>query len=462
MEKNVITGMTLKGAVLEWTSVRARKGQVEPEGRGEIPLGESEAQVDLASPDLAPLLKKGAAEIRGRVCYAVPSDQVLLRVVELPTLDPQELRSMVDLQVDKFSPFPVDQMQVSFEVLARKESATRVLIAAIRREIIERLGQGFGKAGLLPYWIDVDVLGWWYLLLERGAVAAQGRQVAVLMTGAITAVIVAQEGVPVVFRALGVQHAAAEEDLIAEVVEEVSYTLASLETEWGVAGAARLDLWAGPGTPAALAGRLGAECGLAVGAHKLEELPALSEGLARRAAARSADQVDLAPAAWRETEMSRKSRRAVLVAAVLFLVIWAAGLAAFVAGLNLQKAELEKLRAEEERLAGPAQEMRNLQQKVRSLEQYADRAHSAIECLREVSAVLPGGVDLASFAYKKGRAVNLRGEAARVEPVYGLIEALEKSELFTEIKTEGIAEKRRANQVKTEFRITAGLPGEDL
>jgi hypothetical protein len=46
----------------------------------------------------------------------VPVHQVFLRVVHLPTSDPSELQSMVELQLERLSPLPVAQIVWSYEV----------------------------------------------------------------------------------------------------------------------------------------------------------------------------------------------------------------------------------------------------------------------------------------------------------------------------------------------------------
>ena len=53
-----------------------------------------------------------------------------MRAVALPTLVESEIKGMVDLQVDKFAPFPLEHMVVGLETLEQKEGSTRVLVAA--------------------------------------------------------------------------------------------------------------------------------------------------------------------------------------------------------------------------------------------------------------------------------------------------------------------------------------------
>jgi hypothetical protein len=47
----------------------------------------------------------------------LPAEQVFLRVVHLPKCEPVELRPMVELQLEKLSPLPVNQIVWNFEVV---------------------------------------------------------------------------------------------------------------------------------------------------------------------------------------------------------------------------------------------------------------------------------------------------------------------------------------------------------
>src|SRR4051812_17440329 len=89
----------------------------------------------------------------------LPADKVFLRAVQLPSSDLNEIRSMVELQIEKLSPLPVTQIVWSIQVLpntsapgapaegANAEAATAVplqtviVIIAARSYVEEFLGE---------------------------------------------------------------------------------------------------------------------------------------------------------------------------------------------------------------------------------------------------------------------------------------------------------------------------------
>jgi hypothetical protein len=84
----------------------------------------------------------------------LPPDRVFFRAVQLPSSDPAEVASMVELQLEKHSPLPVTHIVWSFHLLPRpadKPEALQVviIIIAARSAVEEFLGQLEGE-GFLP------------------------------------------------------------------------------------------------------------------------------------------------------------------------------------------------------------------------------------------------------------------------------------------------------------------------
>lgn len=472
MAHEFITGLVFRGGAVEWTTLGRTKTGLEVAGTRSA--GNADAAWDLSSPDVLAAVREACADVKGELCVAVPSDRALMRVVDLPTADPAELAGMAELQVDKFSPFPVEHMAISVEVLHRHETTSRVLIVAVQRDVVNAIGDAFARAKVIPHWIDVEALGWWYLLKSAGAVPEAGRRVMVILDKAGTELIVSQAGIPVVIRSLGTPKGLSEEEFILELADEIGYTLTALEAERGAAETGAIGLWQAPvdeppkvgvdGASAAtlveqLAAKLQEAGGLGVEIHHLETLPPLAEGLARRAAEKGPGSIDLAPPEWRTREHSRKLRKGLLAASLAFAVAWLAGVSLFFGGVAWQTRRLAAVKATVEPLEAKAEEVRQLNDKIRSFEEYSDRSRSALECLREVSLLLPEDVDLNSFIYRKGATLSLRGESGAPEPIYDFFEKLEQSELFVSVKPEAVRSKQTPQGPVSEFTVVISLPG---
>ncbi len=461
MATSWITGIYVQQNRLEWTVLRRMKEswEVADQGAASLPVPEGGEAVSVSA--LRPYLR----HFKGLIAVALPTDRVLLRVALLPSTDAVELRGMAELQTDRFSPFPVETMALGAEVLDASGTSSLVAMAAVRREVIDAAGHPFQEVGAPPDVVDVEALGWWWGLKHGGHVPSHGSQVFLRAALSGLDMVVARDGMPLLFRSLPLPPAdgntAAREEWLGECAEEMTYSLTALETEWGGSGVLTLHVfhaaemavdWAGP-----LQQALGLE---ALFTHGLENLPLSTEGVARRLAepARLLS-MDLAPEEWRAADLARRTRRKLLRAATVFLTAWVLSIGIFWTLLNVQRNRMATLQAQVEAMEKPAKEIRRLRAKVLELSQYADRTYSALECLRVLSEALPPGVDLTSFVYRKGVSLVLRGEADSPDKVYGFIQSLEKTELFPEVKSEGVSTRNTPQGARSQFGVTIRLPG---
>ncbi len=80
----------------------------------------------------------------------IPRDQVILKTLTLPVGQPDELPGMVEIQIAKELPFPVIQAVIDFAVGPPSDDPVKgeVLVAAVRRELLEQYEATFAAAGL--------------------------------------------------------------------------------------------------------------------------------------------------------------------------------------------------------------------------------------------------------------------------------------------------------------------------
>lgn len=463
MATSWITGVCLQPNRLEWTVLRRAKEAWEIAGQGSAARPESEGGGGGIS---AAALKPHMRQFKGKVSVALPTDRVLLRVALLPSTDAAELRGMTELQTDKFSPFPVETVASGAEVLAASGTSALVAMAVVRREDVEAAGRSFQEAGGLPDVVDVEALGWWWGLRQAGRVPAHGAQIYLRAAFGGLDMIVARDGAPLLFRSLPAPPPAGGETpartgWLGECAEEVADSLTALETEWSGAGSLTLHAFHAAEVPVDWAEPLRQAIGVeSLFIHALAELPAASEGVARRLAEPARPlAMDLAPEAWRAADAARRIRRRLLQATTIFLAGWLLVVGVFWTLLQVQRGRMARLRTQVEAMEGPAKEIRRLRAKTQEFAQYADRTYSALECLRVFSESLPPGMDLTSFVYRKGSTISLRGEADSPDKVYGFIQSLEQKELFPEVKSEGISTRNTPQGSRSQFGVTIRLPG---
>jgi hypothetical protein len=457
MSSDVITALVLRRNRLEWTTLQQKKdGWEVAEQKAqsfELPAGIQ----DLNAPESVAVIKPLVAGLRGRLVIAVPTEQALLRVARFPTSDLAEIRSMAELQVDKFCPFPLEHIRLGLEVLDLQDGGTRTLIAAVQRDHVEKLGAFARLVDLGPRTVDIEILGWWYLLNASSEIKKEGREVLLLVDERSSELIIVQHGVPVLFRALDAYRPENPLESATEVADEINFTLTTMETEWGIMDAVSLQVWHREAIAPEFLDGLRQGCACEVATRPLDRLPPLSEGLARRAMVRDELVMDLAPPEWGHEFQDRKTRKAALVAAAVLLGLWLFVFLIGFAALQVQKSRTGRIKSAYNAVSGAADQVRQVRDQVESLSQYSDRSRSGLECLREVTELLPPGVELSSFEYQKYEKVFLRGSGEASDPVYEFFKRLEESEVFLEIKPEGITDEVRNGQRRAMFKVSCAL-----
>ncbi|MBL7016447.1 MAG: pilus assembly protein PilM [Kiritimatiellales bacterium] len=453
------TGIHYTDEIVEWAVLRKNRTGTEILREGTLPIPEGFFDHDDAPLFPADLLEHCRKTFRGVVTVSLPSSRLLMRVLELPSADPAELDAMVELQADQISPFPADQLTISYEVLHQTEDHSRVLAVAAPRKVVDELGDLFKKKNVYIRSLDAEILVWWSLLTTHREVPTEGRVLIILEEHTEFSIIVVDDGVPVSFRSLELFHNFTDPSVMAEIIEEIRYTLLSLEAEYGHNANARTEIWSQAEFPAELAQMFAELSPAGVTQHDLGTLPPLSEGLALRTADRRRHHTELVPREWVELQRRRQIMKIATVASIAVLCIWMAVVSVTGTVFAFKTASYNRVKKEAARYAGPAREAQSARAEKDSLEKYADRSHSALESLREVTVLLPDDLEINSFDYTKNKAIRLRGSAYDTTPIYTYFQRLGASALFTGIKNER-QEKLRQNERSEGFSLTILLPEE--
>lgn len=129
--------------------------------RVEIPPGGSQAEAVEA------LWRDGKFRTK-RVVTSVAGQSVVVRYIPMPKMSENELRQAIRFESDKYLPFDLDEVSLDFQVLeqsgqgahgdaGKTEGNMTVLLAACKREAIEKRLAAIVGQGLLPVAVDVDL-----------------------------------------------------------------------------------------------------------------------------------------------------------------------------------------------------------------------------------------------------------------------------------------------------------------
>jgi type IV pilus assembly protein PilM len=199
-----VVGLDIGTTAVRAAEVSVRRGQVVLEriGQAGLPAGavvdgevKDPAEVAIAIKDL---WRRTRISSR-RVIIGVANQRVVVRLVDLPWMPPNELRSSLGFQAGDYLPIPVDQAELDYAVIGEHEATggqrlLRVLLVAAEKQMLAGHLEAVRAAGLRPAGIDVNPIA---LLRSLSPVAGfeDGAEVLLDVGARVTSMVIHDNGV---------------------------------------------------------------------------------------------------------------------------------------------------------------------------------------------------------------------------------------------------------------------------
>lgn len=155
------------------------------------------------------------------VVLGVANQRVFVRQVELPWMDPNDLRASLELQVQEYLPIPVEEAELDFFVLDEPvvddERRSRLLLVGAQREMIQAHVDAVERAGYRPTVIDLNALALLRTLRSEAPIGGDTSEVLIDIGAGVTNIVIHEGGVPRFARTLIL----GGEDLTRAVAEEL-------------------------------------------------------------------------------------------------------------------------------------------------------------------------------------------------------------------------------------------------
>ena len=453
------SGLVKRDGLWSWVTLKNTKGRVGRSAEGRVEYPDMDAD-DFVAPDLPEEMRavwtQSAKQLAPSVVVGLDASRALMRVVSLPEVADGEMGDMVALQIDKFSPFPLETQSLSYEVLVEQDGMCRVLLTAVHRRSVEQLGEACREAKMKLGRVDLDIMAWWHLIKKHAWDMVDGVAVVVVVESDRVHLIVCEKSVPHAFLCVDRLDVDSNE-LLDEIVTEVRLQLASLDERSVESLVWQGMVWergdtAEPLGPR-LVQRLGDECRVA----DLKELPSLAEGIASREIELDGQGLDLSLDEWHIAAMKRAARLKAVKVAACVLLCWGLVLGAGRGALATVEKKDAGLKEQVEALDKYELAAAKLEKAIENLAAYHDKGRSAVECLRVISMNLPAGVELKKYTYTKDKQIAISGESARADSVYALRDAMAGHDMFVEVKLSGVTVTRG----RATFNMTLLLTEED-
>jgi Tfp pilus assembly PilM family ATPase/Tfp pilus assembly protein PilN len=473
MAKRFITGLRIIKPQLDYVTLQVEDNQhnIYAADRQVINIDDA-AWEDVDA--IAGSVKEQFGEFHGAVSLGIPLSNLLLHTVRLPTVDMDELSNMVELQIDKFSPFAEDKRAWSYEILKTGSKESWVLIATMHKAKLEFLGDVCRRAGLPLARIDIDAMGWWHLLKLHNVIISEHRQIIIIREETSAIIFGIENSLPLMFKNLNYNRNLSGENNISETMQELNSLVLSMNMEYGEKSISRIDCWTAEAEDSNFVKYFKTEYPDNHRYNSLSDLPGVCEGLALRMIkppftpitkhnySGKNNVIDLFPVQWRVELAAFSFKRNLMIIMLSIMLVWIVGMGLFLGFYNYKQKQISDLKQNAQTLEKPAKKVKNLRKQVVSYTHYLDRTHSALECLREITLALPDEIEITSFQFSKADHILLQGETLSVNSVYMFKETLDKSDLFDSVELGSIQPVKRKNKTIQTFQMNIILPGREV
>lgn len=334
----------------------------------------------------------------------LPAEHVFLRVAHLPAADANELRSMLELQLEKFSPLPLAQVVWSFEALPKTtDNLQSVIVVFAAREAVEKFLGKLEAQGYLADRLEVPAV---HQLLAT-PVSADGVWIYPRLAEGRTSCLVAwwYGGV---LRDVGLINLPPDASAAQVLQSHIGNMAWAGELEGWLTGPARWHVVADAETVAATAPLWPSEESVEV---VQPSSPRTVAELSAKKSATGTAQVDLLPAEYgaryRQQFVDRLWMRALAAVVVLYLV----GVGIYFGWMQVVQYQASGVAAEVRELSGSYTNALRLRALGDILQEQFNLRFAALDAWRLASEHLPDGMKLTSFTFSGGKRVGLFGEA---------------------------------------------------
>lgn len=337
----------------------------------------------------------------------LPADQVYLRVVHLPKGDPGELRPMIELQLEKLSPAPVNQVVWTYQPVPHPEpdQQSAIVIIADRGSVESYLG-GLEDRGYLA---DRLELPWLHHVLAGRPTSDQ--TCIYLITRDAVLLCLTAWWYDQTLQYVELFQLDNTDSAPSRVVDQLVRVGWAGEIEGWLTVPPRWRLTASSDDIESWEPRLREKLGDDLETEVVPDLADLAHTAARRSV-RGESTANLMPAEhqarYRQQFVDRLWMRGLgaLILVYLFFVLL------FFAGVKFLEHQEGRLRAELAAISGSYTNALELKERVRVFTEQAELKYAALNSLRVTAELLPPEIMLTSFAFSGGRSLRLTGTVA--------------------------------------------------
>lgn len=429
--------------------------------------------------DLAAALKTllNGFDRKAPVICVIPASAATSKSIEIPSSDPNEIRSIINLQASRHTPYSREEVLIGYINLGGGTgSNSKVLLVIVHRNVVKDRLDVLERCGLVPERVSFVPEGVGRLYTKGLNLKKEAAPLGVIdLTVNFVNFLIVARGSVVFSRSIpmGIKHLMEQQDATAQVLEELNKSLAAYQSEDSdpapVNFAVTTDNDVVKGVLPALQQGLKADVRISpytalikVGAvkNKLQRDYADDSFLDVIApvATLAKCEINLMPEELvMKRTVERQSREATKagIAALVIMVLMGATIMSkiYFKDVFLTKNLREQYSAQREEV----QKLQELMGKTRIAREYLQGRMVGLDTIRELYRVTPTDIYLTSVGLDEDGGVALAGVSPSMSRVFSYVKLLEDSPMFKNTKTKSTSSKKEGDKEKAVFEIVLRL-----
>lgn len=411
------------------------------------------------------------------VLVANPTHLCTIRLFSLPSVDPKEIRDIVDLQAEKHTPYAKEEILTDFRIIDRDASGySRVLLIIAHQDVVHRPVQLVERAGWLLERVGCELEGLinWFEMTKAPASAAVPTLV-VDVDGTTTTLLVMHRSQPQFHRsvATGADQLVDDPAQAGErLVGEISRSLEALEAEGSAAKVQEILLTGrverlselqsvlqrGLSLPVNLAPPWGPQALSAAVQAAYARLPDVSfASLFGLAAAPS--RIDLTPQATKLRQAFEAKAKALVLLGCQGIAMLILLSLLIIGRTQREQRYYQQLRAFYDRSTLEAQQVEESLRQTELVKAQLRRRGQLLEAATTLAQRSPPEIRWHSLAYIEDGQVVLKGTSKQLPNIYEFVAGLDGLELFGQVETRRVAKRSGEEEGMTDFEIVCPFAG---
>jgi len=404
----------------------------------------------------------------------IPASLVITKNIEIPSIDPKELKEIINLQAGRHTPYSREEIIVDYiNIGTYKHNYSKILLVIVARSAVKKQFEILTKAGLNLRSVFFAPESTAYFIAKLCKVNTDNSPVAVLHCGAhATDFLVIFRGKSIFVRNIpvGLQHIAEDrEKFLGKFLEEIKKSIEAYALENIEGSPSGVILLGGlEELKELLEAKLREYLRVSVTSVSYFNKFPISAGVLRSCAefkresfldlitgllAHSELEINLLPEEIRIKRTVEEKGKDLMRSSVFILTTVIFIIFTLIAKIYFKSAYLKQIQTKYLPMTQKARELERDFTEVNFVKKYLINRGYSLDALMKLYSLIPLEMELNDIKYDDQDKFSIRGSAQTMSEVFSLVDSMEKTENFKDVKTKHTTKRKDGSKDLVDFEI---------